>query len=183
MKTNDKIEFNFMKKDDYYNNHKHPFNKDNENYIKKYEKWYIGYIGFTKTFSGMFMHSYAGNKDNDNKSKRNYQKILHNNILKQRESIKHIEFIYSDYLNLKIENNSIIYLDPPYFNTTKYSKNLEINQDEFYKWCKNLVYNKNCIIFLSEYNAPKYFELIFKKELKNGLGQKKQTEKLFILKK
>jgi len=185
MKTDNEIEYEFMEKDDYYNNHKYPFHKDNENYIEKHYDWYIGYIGFTKSFSGKFMDSYSGICKRKNGRLENYQKEKHNNIIKQRENIKHIEFIHSDYKELDIEDNSVLYLDPPYNNTGKYSTGLDIFHEELYEWVKDLVYNKNCIVFISEYNMPEEFECVYEKRLSNSgaFGKTKDTEKLYILKK
>jgi len=179
MKTDNEIEYEFIEKEDWYNNYLYPFREGKLD--GKYKDWYIGYIGFTKTFSSKFMKGYCGK----NKDLKDIQRGPHNNILKQRENIKHIKFIYGDYKDMIIENNSVVYLDPPYSNTIKYE--VDIFHEEFYEWCRNLVNNKNCIVFVSEYNMPEDFECIFEKEYKQTLSANGKTtkavEKLFILKK
>ena len=49
-------------------------------------------------------------------------------------------------------DETIIYLDPPYFNTAKYQKG--IDHDEFIEWVKNSPYK----IYVSSYNIPELYE-------------------------
>lgn len=152
--------------------------KQRESFIeRKLEPWEIGYLGFTKSFSGIFMHSYAGERTD---RKLSHQEQRHKAIMKQSQQIKEIEFIHGCYTKMQIEDNSIVYVDGPYKDTTKYKD--DIDHDELYDWCRDLVNNKNCIVFVSEYQMPPDFKCIWEKELKAGLGGKKQTEKLFMLK-
>ena len=83
-------------------------------------------------------------------------------------------------MDLDIPNNSIIYCDPPYKDTTKYS-NL-FNHDEFWEWCRQKS-KEGHSVYISEYNAPDDFECIWQKEIVSSLtkdtGSKKGVEKLF----
>jgi DNA adenine methylase len=58
-----------------------------------------------------------------------------------------------DYKKLK-PTSSIIYCDPPYANTTKYSQSVEVQMfwDKMREWTKS-----GNVVFISEYNAPNDF--------------------------
>jgi DNA adenine methylase len=172
MKSDDEIPYQFIEKEDWYKNYLYPFRKG-QLYM---DDWEIGYLGFTKTFSGQFMGSYSGQ---DIHRKQNYQQTKYNNIINQRPNLKGINFISGSYLDLEIQPNSIIYIDGPYKDTFKYKD--DIDHEKLYKWIKYQTYNNGCICFISEYEMPLPFIPIWEKELKKGLGNKKQKEKLFIL--
>ena len=134
-------------------------------------KWFGGYAGITKTKDGV----------------RDYQKEAHKNVLKQIENIKGINFVHSSYDELSIPDNSIIYCDPPYRNTTKYKDSFD--SDKFFEWCK-LKVKEGHSVFISEYSAPDDFECVWSKEVSSSLSangkfgkNKKSVEKLFVLKK
>lgn len=106
------------------------------------------------------------------------------NLQKQRDSLKGTIFANKSFLNLKTDlmKNCVIYCDPPYRDTTKYSTN-DFPYEEFYDWCKTL--SKNNIVLISEYNMPDGFECVWSKEHKTGLDvleHKSRVEKLFTIK-
>jgi site-specific DNA-adenine methylase len=151
----------------------------------KYEDWYYGAIGFLGAFRGLFFGS-QGCKDyiSEGRTRNNYVESR-SNILKQKDSLKSIKFICSDYKNLKIQGNSVIYCDPPYKNTSQdgYSDKNIFDYDYFYQWCGEM--SKNNIVLVSEYEMPKDFECIWEKEVSTNLSvnsRKKDIEKLFIAK-
>ena len=77
---------------------------------------------------------------------------------------------------LEIEDNSVIYCDPPYINTDGYLS--DFNHKKFYSWCK-----KQRNIFISEYTMPDDFLCLgaVNKNVildRNNKAKKKQ-EKLF----
>ena len=148
-------------------------NKDN------YNDWYVGYIGFICSFRGMFFKGYSGINRERSGKERNYQKERTNNILKQ--NLKDITFECCSYDELIIPDNSIIYCDPPYQNTTKYKD--DFDSDKFWDWCR-LKAKEGHKVFVSEYNAPDDFTCIWQKEINSNLGgtSKKATEKLFTIK-
>lgn len=89
-------------------------------------------------------------------------------------------------MDLHIPQNSIIYCDPPYQNTTKYHTGFDHNQ--FWDWCR-LKKQDGHNIFISEYSAPDDFVCVWQKEVQSQLsangkygGTKKSIEKLFTLK-
>ena len=85
--------------------------------------------------------------------------------------------------SLEIPDNSIIYCDPPYKNTTAYKTN-SFDHDKFWQWVRNKT-NDGHTVFVSEYTAPNDFECVWQKEIVSSLtkntGSKIGIEKLFIL--
>ena len=114
---------------------------------------------------------------------RNYILEAYKNITRQAEKIKDVEFVYSDYKNLNIPSNSLIYCDPPYASATKYTTG-DFNHDEFWQWCREK-HKEGHLVFVSEYNAPNDFECIWEKNIvttlnnSKGKGGLERVEKLF----
>ena len=74
--------------------------------------------------------------------------------------------------------NSLIYCDPPYQGTTGY-KTGAFNHEEFFEWCRQMK-SKGNIVFVSEYNAPDDFELVWQGEILGSFKkERKAVEKLF----
>ena len=70
---------------------------------------------------------------------------------------------YSCYTEIE---NSVIYADPPYENTTKYNVNY-FDYEHFWSWCKQMsLYNK---VFVSSYSAPNDFKCIWEKKMATSL--------------
>ena len=66
---------------------------------------------------------------------------------------------YSDYRNIKIPKNSIIYCDIPYKGSKQYSTSKDFNHDEFWEWCRDMS-KQGHTVFISEYSAPKDFKIL-----------------------
>lgn len=114
---------------------------------------------------------------------RDYQAEAIKNIEKQ--DLSNIIFKQSSYKDLEIPNDSIIYCDPPYENTTTYKD--KFNHSEFWEWCREQKVKWHTI-FISEYNAPEDFKCVWEKEVKSSLsangkswGNKNSIEKLFTI--
>ena len=79
--------------------------------------------------------------------------------------------------------NSIIYNDSPYQGTTGY-KTGQFNHEEFFDWCR-LMKSRGNVVFVSEYNAPEDFELVWQGEIKTNFSSTRKSathnavEKLF----
>lgn len=138
----------------------------------------VGYIGFNLSYSGKWWGGYA----RDGAGIRNYGVEAFNNVMKQVPAIASVEFIQGSYIDLVIPEESIIYCDPPYRNTTKY-KDL-IDYERFYQWCRDRKAEGHTI-FISEYNMPDDFICVWEKEQVSSLtkdtGSKRAIEKLFTL--
>lgn len=144
--------------------------------------WEVGFIGFCCSYSGKWFGGYA--RGNDSKGvPRNYAKESADNLNKQRKNLTGVQFYNGDYMmagNLNDTDGAIIYCDPPYNNTTKYSN--QFNHQEFWEWCDKMT-EKGHKVFVSEYNAPEGWRCIWQKEVNNSLtketGSKRGIEKLF----
>ena len=143
-----------------------------------------GFVSFAMSFGGKFFGGYrrdvAGTKGCIENMKTQTRRSR-DNAIKQSEKIQGVKLITSDYQSLDIPDNSIIYCDPPYANTTKY-KDVDFNHELFFEWCREKT-KQGHTVFVSEYNAPDDFTCVWEKEVNSSLtkntGAKKATEKLF----
>jgi DNA adenine methylase len=153
-----------------YNNIKN--NKD------KYPPELVGYAGFCLSYAGKWMGGWC----RDSAGKRKYDKEAHRNISRDIPLIKGIDFRWCDYTKLEIPPNSLIYCDPPYAKTTKYSTSKDFDHNIFWDWCREQDRLGNTI-FISEYEAPDDFECVWQKKICSSLdkntGGKVGVEKLF----
>lgn len=163
---------------------KEKFTEEEYNHIKNnkdlYDPEVVGYVGFSLSYGGKFF----GGWRRDSIGKRDYVNESYRSILKQAINLQGINFINSDYRNLHIPHNSLVYCDPPYQNTLKYL-NHDVDYIEFWDWVREL--SKVNTVLISEYNAPEDFISIWSKTKYNTLakdtGSKYATENLFIIKK
>jgi len=142
-----------------------------------------GFTGFAMSFGGKWFGGYrrdvAGSKGCIENMKTQTRRSKQNAI-KQSTNLKGVYFNSMSYLDLTFKNECVIYCDPPYENTTKYSNSF--NHLEFWEWCR-VKTKEGHQVFISEYNAPKDFECVWSKELSTTLGgSKKDIEKLFVFK-
>ena len=158
-----------------YNNVKN--NKDN------YPKWYVGLVGFCASFGSKYFGGYARALGKNNKPLDRPAGAI-NTLRKQGPNLKDIKFVNCSFLDLPIDKikGYVVYCDPPYRDTTKYStKNFPY--ELFYDWCRKL--SKNNVILVSEYNMPDDFLCIWEKSAKINIGPKNskkpiRIEKLYI---
>jgi site-specific DNA-adenine methylase len=151
---------------------------------ENYPAWYVGLVGFCSTFGSKYFGGYA--RGNDAKgNKRDLPNEAIRNICCQQPQLKNCIFINKDYLSLdkpKIKN-FLIYCDPPYENSTKYST-IKFDYVAFWNWVREMSLSN--IVLISEYNAPEDFECIWQKDVTTSLKvneRENRTEKLFIIKK
>lgn len=141
----------------------------------------IGWVGFMGSYNGRFYDGgYSGHEVKVKNGFRDYIGENIRNIFNQIPKLKDVQFTCSDYKDLPIYPNSILYCDPPYRGVKKYS--YSIDHDEFWQWCREKV-NEGHKVFVSEYNAPDDFVCIWQGKLKTCINQtitKDATEKLFI---
>jgi DNA adenine methylase len=92
-----------------------------------------------------------------NKKGTNYADVCRRNLLKQLPNIKDVAYTNQNYWSLNIPENSIVYCDPPYAGTVKYSKE-GFNHEQFWEWVRHIsLFHK---VFVSEYAAPPDFECV-----------------------
>ena len=138
-----------------------------------------GFVGFACSFGGKWWGGYARAR----KSVRGYAHEGKASLLRQLPCLKEMEFVCGDYKDVPIPQGSVIYADPPYFNTTKYKYG--IDHDEFWEYMRELARRGNKV-FVSEQTAPPDFKCVWEKPLKRTLDRNKSnqfyaTEKLFTL--
>jgi DNA adenine methylase len=151
-------------------------------YIREHKdenKILTGFVGFGCSFGGKWFGGFARNKTNTN-----YALQSKKSLLKDMDNLMTAQFTCQDYRDVIIPNNSIVYADPPYNNTTGYGKD-KFNSDEFWEYMR--VISKNNKVFISEQTAPNDFECVWEKEFTRTLdvnkdNQFKVTEKLFTYK-
>ena len=138
----------------------------------------IGFAGFAYSYSGKWFGGWC----RDGAGKRDYVAEAYRNAVKQSPNIQGVELVCSSYEFLDVPPDSIIYCDPPYRDTTKYSN--PFNHDLFYEWCINKA-KEGHTVYISEYNMPDDFECVWSKEINSSLtkntGGKKGIEKLFTI--
>ena len=100
-------------------------------------------------------------------------KSLFNNI----KNVSNVTLNYTklSYEQIPIEENSVIYCDPPYINTSGYLD--DFNHDKFYEWLRKCR-EKNQQVFISEYQMPNDFYEIFSIKTWVSFSQKQNTQKL-----
>jgi DNA adenine methylase len=108
---------------------------------------------------------------------RNYALNAKNSLLKQAPALKGIDFIQCDYRSVNPTHFDVIYCDPPYKGTTSVGCGGKFDSDFFWEWVRQS--SQHSVVLVSELQAPEDFDCIWEKPLKDGLGKKKLTEKLF----
>lgn len=149
------------------------------------EDYMIGYVGFNASYSGKWFGGYAGKVNTAIGTVRDYQLEAFNHMQKQIETIKDVWFLSLSYEKIIIPENSIVYCDPPYSGTTGYK--VDFNHEIFWDWVRSISFSHD--VFVSEYNAPIDFEVVWEKKLNSSLSangksgaNKQSVEKLFKLK-
>lgn len=139
---------------------------------EKFEKWYVGLVGFCATFGAKWFGGYARSFKSDGVTPRNMSEEAINNLKKQAPKLKGITFIHSSFLDIPIEDikGYVIYCDIPYKGTTKY-KTESFPYEEFYEWVKKLSIHNTVLI--SEYDMPEEFTCIWQKEVKCSIDSNK----------
>ena len=63
-----------------------------------------------------------------------------------------------DYCNCVYQDDDVVYCDPPYANTSKYT--VDFDNEGFWQWCRT----RNFPVYISEYRAPEDFISVWSKE-------------------
>lgn len=151
---------------------------------EKYPPELVGFVGFCCSFGGKFFGGICRGTNNKGRL-RNFADEQVRDLLKQAPKLKGIEFRCCDYWNLQIPPNSLIYADPPYYQTTKYPTGKGFDHNKFWDWCRAKV-KEGHTLYVSEYTAPEDFICVWQKEVCSSLdlntGGKKNVERLWISK-
>ena len=106
----------------------------------------------------------------------------------QNININNLEIANHDYTHFSYLSDAIIYLDPPYENTTLKSYSIsEFDNQSFYDWAYEM--SKKNIVLISSYEiSDSRFECVYefknaRSTLQSGTNKNSKTEKLFMVKK
>ena len=155
-------------------------NKD----TNKYEEWYKGAVGYLSSYNGRYFDGGYAGECNTKGGVRNYYQEAKRNIEKQAINLKDITFITSNYQDLEIPNNSLIYCDIPYKNTKQYGINKNFNHEEFWEWVRKQ--SEKHIVIVSEQEAPNDFKCIWEQAVTRTQDNRKRSkaiEKIFMFNK
>ena len=135
-----------------------------------------GYVGFCLSYAGKWFGGWC----RDSKGKRNYVDEAYRHMMKQRPDVVGVQFVHSSYDKLVLPENSLVYCDPPYAQTTKYKD--DFDHEAFWHWVVRTA-NAGHTVFVSEYDAPDFADCVWEKELVSSLtqdtGSKRAVERLF----
>lgn len=138
-----------------------------------------GFIGFNVTFGSKWFGGYARPRKNGYDRDAICGKI---ELERQRSLLQEVRFTNHSYQQLTLPDNSLIYCDPPYRNSTGYKD--KFNHEEFYDWCR-AKRAEGHTIFISEYTLPEDFICVWQREQTTALAGRqkslKAVEKLFTL--
>ena len=142
----------------------------------------IGWVGFMGSFNGRFFDGgYSGHCVRIKCGERDYISEQIRNTMAQVESLDGVDFKWSHYQDLTIPPESIIYCDPPYKGTKQYYISKDFDYGKFYEWCRCMK-SEGHSVFISEYDMPDDFELIWEKPINNSMNQvstKRCVERLY----
>lgn len=137
-----------------------------------------GYCAFALSYGGKKF----GGWRRDSKGKRNYVDEAYRSAEKQFPMLKGCYFQCLPYHEMIIPDGSLVYCDPPYKNTTSYSK--KFDHSFFWNWVRKI--SEKNTVFISEYSAPDDFICVWEKRVCSSLtkdtGSKLSIEKLWRLK-
>lgn len=89
-----------------------------------------------------------------------------------------IAFVTGSYADLELDENDIVYCDPPYANAGGYVTG-DFDHNAFYEWALS----QRCLVIISEYNMPEDFVLLdeYSKYVESSRSArlKKATERLY----
>lgn len=141
-----------------------------------YPNWYVGLVGFCASYNAKWFGGYANEVKTKVGTVRNYTDEAIRNLKKQAQYLKDIEFSCRTFQECNPNiSDFVIYCDPPYRDTTKYSTS-DFDYDKFYTWCQEMA--KTNIVLISEYWMPEDgFECIWEGKLKCTLDKANRTDK------
>jgi DNA adenine methylase len=105
-----------------------------------------GFVGYGCSFSGKWFGGYARGED------RNFAREAKDSLTRRIPSIRHASFTCADYRDISIPRESVVYCDPPYRNTTGFSRTGDFDSDEFWKIAES--WSEYASVYISEYQAP-----------------------------
>lgn len=142
-----------LTREEYYEIKKNPNN---------YPPELVGYASIGCSFGSKVWGGYANNANKI--SKRNKNRETFNALNKSKPLLQNVKWTSLSYDILDVPQNSFVYCDPPYKNTTKYNNYNYFNGEAFWDWVRTI--STHSAVYVSEYNAPDDFECVFEIEIK-----------------
>lgn len=131
---------------------------------------------FTASFGGKEWGGFA----RDRKTGRDIPAEGCRNFSAKIEHMKKCVFSTGGYADILLPEECLVYCDPPYSGTTGY-KTGNFDSESFYDWCEKIT-TPNRVVYVSEFSAPTYWEVVYEKNRKVtasvGIGKEK-TERLY----
>lgn len=137
-----------------------------------------GFAGFGCSFGGKWFGGYARSEGRDH-SNESYR-----GVSKQAPMLKGRTFLCADYQELTYSPGDVVYFDPPYEGTATYAGVPDFDHVGFWDFARSLR-DKDVLVYVSEFNAPSDFEVIWEKERQVGIGgletagYTKKTDRLY----
>ena len=116
-----------------------------------------GFVGFGCSFGGKWWGGYATDKRGDD-----YCGQAKRGVMKDLEGLRDAAFTCMDYRQVSIPKGAVVYADPPYETSTKYSTG-NFDHSAFWNYMRQLA-KQGHKVFISEENAPDDFMCICHKE-------------------
>jgi site-specific DNA-adenine methylase len=145
-----------------------------------------GYIGHQYSYGGQYFGGYAPKYGKTKDSKFVSDRMENLGKVLKKHKVKFTPNNYTQFSNL---TGYVIYCDPPYDKTVQRyyngdTRKLTFDHTEFWKWCKKM--SKDNIVFVSSYNAPKDFSLVYSSLHKitgytSTIRSRKRIEKLYMM--
>lgn len=135
-----------------------------------------GFVGFGCSFGGKWWGGYARQSKG-----LNYAKTANNSLSKKLARLENAKFTNMDYREVEVNENSLVYCDPPYMNTTSYSNSKDFDHFSFWQYARKM--SENNLVFVSEISSPKDFIAVWEKDFTRNLDANvvfKSSEKLFV---
>ena len=130
------------------------------------------FVGFN-SYAGKWFGGYPRNEMETNYFQRS-KNVLLNDIAK----MQNVEFNRSDFSKIIVPSGAVVYADPPYSGTTKYSETFSAYRFWFFvkKWAA-----AGATVYVSEYKAPPGVPCIWEQTIHGKMKEKKIVEKLFVM--
>lgn len=155
--------------------------KEQYDYIRAHQdedKALAGFIGIACSFAGKWWGGYARDSRLTDKG-RDHCEVGKRSILKKMETCQDVEFMSGSYDEF-IPHDMLIYCDPPYQGTTSYA--FDFDHRKF--WATMRRWSRNNDVYISEFEAPDDFKVVWEKEGRvetrdKDNQRKKKIERIF----
>lgn len=130
-----------------------------------------GFVGFGGSFGGKWFAGYARGGHNSNGTPRNHQAESQRAVLRDIEKMRArtlTTFSVRDVFSITPGAGDLVYCDPPYSGTTKYSSTDSFDHERFWNAAKQWA-SAGAHVYVSEYQAPPGWTSIWEKPLRSSV--------------